>query len=191
MVGAFLSHSSKDKPFVRDLAAPWEPGGEIKIWLDEREIAEWSSMRLVRLQPPGRPGRHHRHQPLPQPGSYSRGSCSTTYRASTPFSITPAGITLHVGMCRVSSYSATSPSSASKWPFDMVVVELEVELDLLSRLHSFRSALLLPLTQSRPGPLPSTLPGSKPRSQRRRGFGVHLLTGQKSSQATSAVHTHS
>jgi hypothetical protein len=27
MVGVFLSHSSKDKPFVRDLAAPLEAGG--------------------------------------------------------------------------------------------------------------------------------------------------------------------
>jgi hypothetical protein len=38
MVGVFLSHSSKDKPFVRDLADALEAGGEIKIWLDEREI---------------------------------------------------------------------------------------------------------------------------------------------------------
>jgi hypothetical protein len=37
MVG-FLSHSSKDKPFVRNLAAALEAGGEIKVWLDEREI---------------------------------------------------------------------------------------------------------------------------------------------------------
>jgi TIR domain len=38
MIGVFLSHSSKDKPFVRDLAAALEAGGEIKVWLDEREI---------------------------------------------------------------------------------------------------------------------------------------------------------
>jgi TIR domain len=38
MVGAFLSHSSKDKPFVRDVAAALEAGGEIKVWLNEREI---------------------------------------------------------------------------------------------------------------------------------------------------------
>jgi tetratricopeptide (TPR) repeat protein len=38
MVGVFLSHSSKDKPFVRDLADALEVGGEIKVWLDEREI---------------------------------------------------------------------------------------------------------------------------------------------------------
>jgi hypothetical protein len=38
MVGVFLSHSSKDKPFVRDLANALEAGGEIKVWLDEREI---------------------------------------------------------------------------------------------------------------------------------------------------------
>ena len=38
MVGVFLSHSSKDKPFVRDLADALEAGGEIKVWLDEREI---------------------------------------------------------------------------------------------------------------------------------------------------------
>ena len=38
MVGVFLSHSSKDKPFVRDLAGALEAGGEIKVWLDEREI---------------------------------------------------------------------------------------------------------------------------------------------------------
>jgi TIR domain len=38
MVRVFLSHSSKDKPFVRDLAAALEAGGEIKVWLDEREI---------------------------------------------------------------------------------------------------------------------------------------------------------
>src|SRR5271170_591446 len=38
MVRVFLSHSSKDKPFVRDLARELEIGGEIKVWLDEREI---------------------------------------------------------------------------------------------------------------------------------------------------------
>jgi hypothetical protein len=38
MVGVFLSHSSKDKPFVRDLADALEAAGEIKVWLDEREI---------------------------------------------------------------------------------------------------------------------------------------------------------
>jgi tetratricopeptide (TPR) repeat protein len=38
MIGVFLSHSSKDKPFVRDLANALEAGGEIKVWLDEREI---------------------------------------------------------------------------------------------------------------------------------------------------------
>jgi hypothetical protein len=38
MVGVFLSHSSKDKPFVRDLADALEAGGEIRVWLDEREI---------------------------------------------------------------------------------------------------------------------------------------------------------
>jgi hypothetical protein len=38
MVAVFLSHSSKDKPFVRDLADALEAGGEIKVWLDEREI---------------------------------------------------------------------------------------------------------------------------------------------------------
>ena len=38
MVRVFLSHSSKDKPFVRDLADALETGGEIKVWLDEREI---------------------------------------------------------------------------------------------------------------------------------------------------------
>ena len=39
MVSAFLSHSSKDKSFVRELAGFLESGGEIKVWLDEREIA--------------------------------------------------------------------------------------------------------------------------------------------------------
>jgi tetratricopeptide (TPR) repeat protein len=38
MVSVFLSHSSKDKPFVRDLAAALETGGDIQVWLDEREI---------------------------------------------------------------------------------------------------------------------------------------------------------
>jgi TIR domain len=38
MVGVFLSHSSKDKPFVRDLAAALEAEGEMEVWLDEREI---------------------------------------------------------------------------------------------------------------------------------------------------------
>jgi len=38
MVQVFLSHSTKDKPFVRDLADALEAGGEIKVWLDEREI---------------------------------------------------------------------------------------------------------------------------------------------------------
>jgi hypothetical protein len=39
MISVFLSHSSKDKPFVRELAAALETGGEIKVWLDERQIA--------------------------------------------------------------------------------------------------------------------------------------------------------
>jgi len=38
MVRVFLSHSSQDKPFVRDLADALEAGGAIKVWLDEREI---------------------------------------------------------------------------------------------------------------------------------------------------------
>jgi hypothetical protein len=38
MVRVFLSHSSKDRPFVRELAAALEAGGYIKVWLDEREI---------------------------------------------------------------------------------------------------------------------------------------------------------
>ncbi len=39
MVSVFLSHSSKDKPFVRDLANALEAGDDgIKVWLDEREI---------------------------------------------------------------------------------------------------------------------------------------------------------
>ena len=39
MVSVFLSHSSKDKPFVRELAGALADGGEIDVWLDEREIA--------------------------------------------------------------------------------------------------------------------------------------------------------
>ncbi|MGA2592591.1 MAG: TIR domain-containing protein [Bryobacteraceae bacterium] len=39
MPSVFLSHSSKDKPFVRELAAFLEKDGDIKVWLDEREIA--------------------------------------------------------------------------------------------------------------------------------------------------------
>jgi len=39
MVSVFLSHSSKDKPFVRELADFLEKDGEIKVWLDERQIA--------------------------------------------------------------------------------------------------------------------------------------------------------
>ncbi len=38
MITVFLSHSSKDKPFVRDLADALETGGEITVWFDEREI---------------------------------------------------------------------------------------------------------------------------------------------------------
>src|SRR2546423_8507158 len=38
MVSVFLSHSSHDKPFVRELADFLEASGEIKVWLDEREI---------------------------------------------------------------------------------------------------------------------------------------------------------
>ena len=38
MVRVFLSHSSQDKPFVHMLADELEAGGEIKVWLDEREI---------------------------------------------------------------------------------------------------------------------------------------------------------
>jgi hypothetical protein len=34
MVRVFLSHPSKDKPFVRDLADILEAGGEIKVGLD-------------------------------------------------------------------------------------------------------------------------------------------------------------
>ena len=39
MVKVFLSHSSKDKPFVRELADFLSRDGQIKVWLDEREIA--------------------------------------------------------------------------------------------------------------------------------------------------------
>ncbi len=39
MVSVFLSHSSKDKSFVRELATELERDGQIKAWLDEREIA--------------------------------------------------------------------------------------------------------------------------------------------------------
>jgi hypothetical protein len=39
MASVFLSHSSKDKPFVRDLADFLTGSGEIQVWLDEREIA--------------------------------------------------------------------------------------------------------------------------------------------------------
>jgi tetratricopeptide (TPR) repeat protein len=39
MVSVFLSHSSKDKAFVRDLADFLGTDGLIKVWLDEREIA--------------------------------------------------------------------------------------------------------------------------------------------------------
>src|SRR5271165_1955364 len=39
MVSVFLSHSSKDKPFVRELADFLGREGEIKVWLDEGEIA--------------------------------------------------------------------------------------------------------------------------------------------------------
>jgi TIR domain len=39
MISVFISHSSKDKPFVRELADFLERDGEIKAWLDEREIA--------------------------------------------------------------------------------------------------------------------------------------------------------
>jgi hypothetical protein len=49
MTRVFLSHSSKDKPFVRDLADALEAGGEIKVWLDEREIdyGENSELKIV------------------------------------------------------------------------------------------------------------------------------------------------
>jgi len=39
MRSVFLSHSSVDKPFVRNLAVALEEGGQIKVWLDEGEIA--------------------------------------------------------------------------------------------------------------------------------------------------------
>ena len=39
MVSVFLSHSSKDKPFVRELADFLRREGGIKVWLDEGEIA--------------------------------------------------------------------------------------------------------------------------------------------------------
>ena len=38
MVSVSFSHSSKDEPFVRDLAGALDTGGEIQVWLDEREI---------------------------------------------------------------------------------------------------------------------------------------------------------
>jgi tetratricopeptide (TPR) repeat protein len=38
MVTVFFSHSSKDKIFVRELADFLEEGGEIKVWIDEREV---------------------------------------------------------------------------------------------------------------------------------------------------------
>lgn len=38
MVSVFLSHSSKDKPFVRELADFLGKDGLIQVWLDEREI---------------------------------------------------------------------------------------------------------------------------------------------------------
>jgi tetratricopeptide (TPR) repeat protein len=39
MTSVFLSHSNKDKPFVRELAEFLERESDIKVWLDEREIA--------------------------------------------------------------------------------------------------------------------------------------------------------
>lgn len=39
MISVFLSHSSKDKPFVRELALHLETDGLIKVWLNEREIS--------------------------------------------------------------------------------------------------------------------------------------------------------
>ena len=39
MVSVFISHSSKDKPFARELADFLGREGDIKVWLDEREIA--------------------------------------------------------------------------------------------------------------------------------------------------------
>lgn len=38
MTSVFISHSSKDKPFVRDLATFLEADGNITVWLDERQI---------------------------------------------------------------------------------------------------------------------------------------------------------
>jgi TIR domain len=49
MVGVFLSDSSKDKPFVRDLANALEAGGEIKVWLDEREIDYGQNIVLIKI----------------------------------------------------------------------------------------------------------------------------------------------
>src|SRR5215469_14169381 len=39
MPSVFLSHSSRDKEFVRKLAAHLEQDGDIRVWLDERSIA--------------------------------------------------------------------------------------------------------------------------------------------------------
>jgi hypothetical protein len=39
MISVFLSHSSKDKPFVRELADFLQRDGQIKVWLDERDIS--------------------------------------------------------------------------------------------------------------------------------------------------------
>jgi hypothetical protein len=39
MISVFLSHSSKDKPFVRELANELEKHGDIRVWLDERDIS--------------------------------------------------------------------------------------------------------------------------------------------------------
>ena len=39
MITVFLSHSSQDKPFVRELAAFLETQGDVTVWLDERQIA--------------------------------------------------------------------------------------------------------------------------------------------------------
>jgi hypothetical protein len=39
VISVFLSHSSKDKPFVRELADELGRDGQIKVWLDDREIA--------------------------------------------------------------------------------------------------------------------------------------------------------
>ncbi len=38
MVSVFISHSSVDKPFVRELAAFLERDALIRVWLDEREL---------------------------------------------------------------------------------------------------------------------------------------------------------